>query len=156
MKKTAHYKGHRWTTEELKTLMALWAEKQDIKSIAEALNVTTASVLKMVVKLRKNGVPLERRKRGHVAGRSNKLWTQGEVEYLIRRRSELATCDSIATELGRTWSAVNAMIGELRKQQVPVAMLGHGVRRLWNAEELKAVAIQDPSSNIIELDSAIK
>lgn len=152
MKTTSHYKGHRWTNDELRQLMKMWAEEETLPLIATALNVTTAAVLKMVNKLRKNGVPLVRRKRGHVAGRSNRLWTQGEVEYLIRRRNEKATSEEIAVELGRTWNAVGAMILNLRQQDVPVGMLGSGVRKLWNADALKAVAIQSPESNIIELD----
>ncbi len=154
MRTTTHYKGHRWTTEELRTLMQLWAAKESLIEIAAKLNVTTASVLKMVQKLRKNGIPLERRKAGHVSGRVNQLWTQGEVEYLLRRRSEKSTVDEIAGELGRTWNGVNGMIAKLRSEQVPVAMMGNGVRRLWNPDALKAVAVQDPDSNVIELNMA--
>lgn len=107
----------------------------------------------MVNKLRKNGIPLERRQRGHVAGRANTLWTQGEVEYLIRRRAEGATMDEIGIQLGRTPNAINGMISKLRSEDVPVAMLGQGVRRLWNADALKAVFLQDPESSIIELNT---
>jgi len=155
MKKTLHYTGHRWTTEELRLLMQMWASRESVSDIATKLEVTTASVLKMVGKLRSNGVPLERRTKGHVAGRSNKSWTQGEVEYLIRRREEKATCEEIGIELGRTWNAVNAMIGNLRKEHVPVAMRGHGVRRLWNVDSLKAVAIQSGDCKIIEMNQRV-
>lgn len=152
MKATTHYKGHRWTTEELRNLMTLWAAKEPLSGIATNLNVTTASVLKMVNKLRKNGIPLERRTRGHVAGRSNKLWTQGEVEYLLRRRNEKATADEIAAELGRSIGAVHGMIGKLRSENVPIAMMGQGMKRLWNADALKGVALQEPEIADIETD----
>lgn len=152
MKKTVHYTGHRWTDTELKVLMKKWAEGDALASIAESLNASTASVLKMVNKLRKNGIPLERRRKGHVAGRVNKLWTQGEVEYLVRRRREKATVDEIAVEIDRTWNSVNAMIQKLRNEHVPVAMLGNGVRRLWNADALKAVAMQDSDLHLIKQD----
>lgn len=151
MKKTTLYKGHRWTTDEIRVLMKLWSDGAPLQGIAEQLNVSTASVNKTVLRLRKEGIPLERRKRGN-QGRSNKLWTQGEVEYLLRRRIEKATCDQIAMELGRSWNAVNAMIAKLRNEEVPVGMLGSGVRRLYDVDALKAVAIQSPECNIIEFD----
>lgn len=153
MKTTTHYKGHRWTTEELRKLMQLWAAKEDLNVIVGLLNSTEAAVLKMVQKLRKNGVPLERRDRGHVAGRSNKPWTQGEVEYLLRQRVQKATSEDIAIELGRSRSAVNAMIAIMRNQGVPVAMRGNGVRRLWNADSLKGVAVMQPEIASIEAQS---
>jgi biotin operon repressor len=150
MKKTKHYTGHRWSTEELKQLMALWSSGESLESIASTINVTTAAVLKTVGRLRQNGIPLQRRTRGHVANRTNKPWTQGEVEYLLRRREEKATSEEIANELGRTWAAVSAMIGNLRSENVPVAMRGNGVRRLWNADSLKGVAVQMPEHTNIE------
>lgn len=152
MKTTKHYHGHRWTTDELKQLMQRWADREPLADIAEALGVTQTAVLKMVQRLRTNGVPLERRTKGHIAGRSNKPWTQGEVEYLIRRRDEKATSEEIAIELGRTTNAVNSMIGQLRSQQVDVAMRGCGVRRLWNADALKVVTLQSPNLQLIVSD----
>lgn len=153
MKTTKHYKGHRWTTDELRKLMELWAAKTELPAIAEQLKSSTASVLKMVQKLRKNGIPLERRRKGHVAGRTNKLWTQGEVEYLLRRRVEKATVEEIAIELGRSIQGVHGMIQKLRGEGVPVAMFGQGVRRLWNADALKGVAIQSP--DIIDIEAEV-
>lgn len=147
---TKHYTGHRWTTEELKLLMQLWASKEPISSIAEQLKSTTSAVLKMVNKLRKNGVPLERRTKGHIAGRANRLWTQGEVEYLLRRRLEKATADEIAVELGRTINGVTGMIQKLRSEQVPIAMRGNGVRKLWDASALKSVLVQSDDLPSIE------
>lgn len=155
MTKTPHYKGHRWTTKELRTLMELWAAGAELEVIADTLNATTAAVAEMVQRMRKNGIPLERRRRGHIAGRSNKLWTQGEVEFLVRRRMEKATSEEIAMEIGRTWNAVSAMITKLRNESVPIAMRGQGVRRLWNAEALKAVTVQAPEANVIELNAAV-
>src|SRR3990167_11284606 len=101
--------GHRWSQEELIALMGDWAAGLSPQEIGIKLNVTPFAVPKMVVKLRKNGIPLTRRKRGHKTGRSNQLWTQAEVEYLIRRREDRATLDEIAADLERTHSAVNVM-----------------------------------------------
>lgn len=153
MKKTTHYTGHRWTTEEMRTLMQMWANDEELKVIAEKLEVTTASILHTVNRLRHSGIPLKRRTRGHKAGRQYQLWTQGEVEYLVRRREEKATCEEIAVDLGRSWSAVNAMINKLRQEQVPIAMRGNGVRRLWNADLLKGVALQLPEIKKVEFGS---
>src|SRR5687768_13181419 len=107
MKKTTHYKGHRWTTEELKILMAMWAAGESLDSITQTVNATQNAILKQVQRMRREGIPLARRKAGHTAGRSNKPWSQGEVEYLIRRRAEKATADEIALELGRSGIAVS-------------------------------------------------
>lgn len=150
MKRTTHFKGHRWTTEELKLLMAMWAEDDPVPAIAEKLNATSAAVLKMVQKLRRQGIPLKRRTKGNVAGRSYKPWTQAEVEYLLRQRASGATLESIGFDLGRTWNAVNAMVQKMRQESVPVAMYGQGKRRLWDVSELKAMAIQMPESQSIE------
>lgn len=153
MKKTTFYKGHKWTPDEVRKLMALWADEEPLPLIAEALNQTTSAVLKMVQRLRKEGIPLARRRRGHVAGRANKPWSQGEVEFLIRRRSEKATLEDIGVALGRSWNAVGAMVQTLRKEGVPIAMLGNGVRRLWDANALIGLATQSSESKIIELDA---
>lgn len=153
MKKTLFHTGHRWTTDELRNLMKMWADEEPLGAIAAAMSCTTAAINKQILRLRENGIPMKKRTKGHKAGRAYLPWTQGEAEYLVRRREEKATCESIAVDLGRTWNAVNAMIGALRKEQVPVAMRGSGVRRLWDAEALKMVATQHGQCKIIELDS---
>jgi biotin operon repressor len=130
--------GHRWTDEEIKTLMKQWDEGVELDDICESMGHTRFAISKMVVRLRTNGVPMKRRTRGHRANRSNQLWTQSEVEYLIRRRKDKATAETIAAEMGRTVLAVNGMIGQLRRNSVNVEMLGMGVRRLWNADILRA------------------
>ena len=137
MKKTPHYKGHRWSQEEVVALMAMWADGKAPSEIADHLNVTPFAVAKMVVRMRANGIPLQRRTRGHVAGRSNKPWTHSEVEFLIRRRRDRATMDSIALDLGRTHYSVSAMIQKLQSEGVDVPMYGMGVRRLWDATSLR-------------------
>lgn len=152
MKKTPHYKGHRWTTEELRTLMQMWAQEASMDEIATVLNVTKMAVYKQTLRMRKEGIPLARRKKGHIQGRKCAAWSQGEAEYLIRRRAEHATAEVIAGELDRSVMGVNGMIAKLRKQGVPVAMLGCGVRRLWDAEQLKAMCVKIPESKIIEAD----
>lgn len=142
MKTTKHYKGHRWTNGELKKLMQMWAADASMKEIADALNVTHVSILKQIQRLRTNGIPMKRRDRGHPEGMVNRLWTQGDVEYLLRRRNEKATSEEIGIELSRTPNAVDAMIGKLRKEEVDIKMRGQGVRKLWDAESLKAVSLK--------------
>lgn len=140
MKTTKHRNGRRWTTEELKRLMELWAAEKPLAEIAEALGATTHAVLHIVQRMRADGIPLARRTRGHKHGRSNKPWTQEEVEYLFRRRLAGATDEEIAVDLGRSWSAVQNMVHLLRKEGAPVAMKGNGVRRLWSVTALIGAA----------------
>ncbi len=148
MKKTTTFKGHRWTDDELTALMGMWADGRSPFHIAKTLGVTPKAVDKMVVRLRQNGIPLQRRTKGHVAGRSNKPWTQSEVEHLMRRRKERATMDEIASDMGRTHHAINAMITKLRREGVPIMMFGQGVRRLWNRDSLIAVFNGDETDGL--------
>ncbi len=134
-------RGHRWTTEETKMLMQMWADEHPLEDIAEKLGVSAKGVSKMITRLRANGVPLKRRTVGHVQGRRNAPWTQSEVEYLFRRRNEKATAEDIARELSRTMYGVQGMILKLRQEGANVGMLGHGVRRLWDVDALRAVEI---------------
>lgn len=131
-------------------MMAMWAADDSVDDIATALHSSRSAVLKMVQKLRKNGIPLKRRTKGHIAGRSNKPWTQEEITFIIRRRMEKAPVEQIAYDLGRTWNAVNAMIGKMRSEGVPVPMYGMGVRRLWDVNELKGICETIPHIEQIE------
>lgn len=142
MKTTNHYKGHRWTESEIKTLMKVWSEGELLDCIASDLKVSRVAVLKQIQRLRANGIPLTRRKNGHALGAKNRAWTQGEIEYLLRRRNEKATSEEIAIELDRAPNAIDAMIQKLRKEGVSIAMRGQGVKRLYDVEKLKAVSIQ--------------
>lgn len=142
MKTTIHYKGHRWSQAEIVALMAQWSEGKPPAEIAEGLKVSPFAVGKMVVRLRKQGIPLKRRTRGHVAGRANQPWTQGEIEYLIRQRGERATMDEIAMAIGRTPLAIAAMIQKLRGEHVQVPMFGNGVRRLYDMNALRATFLE--------------
>lgn len=139
MKETTHYKGHRWTEDEIKELMRMWSEEYAMKTIQRKLNHTRYAILKQVQRLRTNGIPLKGRDVGHKHGVINKAWTQGEMEYLIRRREEKANAEEIGNEIGRSVSAVQAMIQKLRKENVDIKMRGQGVRRLWDAEALRVV-----------------
>ena len=139
MKTTLHYKGHRWTNEEIVSLMASWSKGVSPQDIAKRLRVTPYAVAKMVVRLRLNGIPLERRRKGHVLGRYNTPWTQADVEYLLSRRKQRATMDEIATDLGRTHNAIQGMIQRLQQEGVSVPMYGMGVRRLWDPNTLRAI-----------------
>lgn len=124
--------GHRWTNDEIKILMRLWAEDKSLTEIGEELGVTKHAAQKMVVRLRSEGIPMKHRTRGHVAGRKNNPWSQSQVEYLIRRRAERATVEEISHELERSEQAVHAMIQTLRKEGVHVTRFGGGMRRKWN------------------------
>jgi transposase len=136
-KEQASRHGHRWTEGELREFIGMYMREVDVKTVADHFGVTVASCSKIAVRLRKEGVPLPRRKQGHIAGRRNQPWTQEEVEYLTRRRREKATAEEIALELGRTFNGVQGMILTLRKEGVDVGMLGNGVRRLWSPERIK-------------------
>ena len=141
MKTTKHRHGHRWSTEEVRRLMVLWEdESKTAAEVAAELGATESACNRMVRRLRAEGVPLRRRRQGHKPFRACKLWTQEEIEFLFRRRLAGATVDDIAGELGRSFSAVQGMIHQLRTEGVPVAMRGNGVRRLWDANALKAAA----------------
>lgn len=154
MKTTKYQYGHRWTNGEIKQLMALWVDGLTVDEIASALETTRPAISKMIVRLRKNGIPLPRRTKGNIAGRAFKPWTQAEVEYLVRRRYEKATSEEIANELGRTWNAVDAMIGKLRGEGVAVPMRGQGVRRLWDSDLVKSTFVSSKmeENNLVEMD----
>jgi len=128
--------GHRWTEEELRHLIAMWLDDVDIDTIASELSVTKIAVYKQTSRMRKEGIPLPRKTNGHVVGRRNQPWTQEEVEYLVRRRNDGITAESIAIELDRSFLAVQGMIATLRKEGVAVKMMGQGVRRKWNPSTL--------------------
>ena len=143
MKKTTHYKGHRWTNEELILLMQLWDGDEQLGTIVEKLNSTEYAILTQVGRMRKNGIKIRKRRAGNSAGKHGQPWTQGAVEYLIRRREEKATNDEIATELGRSWNAIQGMVYKLRhEEKINVPMRGNGVCRLWDAESLRVVQNQ--------------
>ena len=147
MRETKFHHGHRWTDDKLKELMRLWDEGKTPDEIANSLGSTQNAVSKMVVRLRAQGVPLERRRRGHQVGqRAGKPWTQQEIEFLALRRMDGATSEEIGISLGRTHQAIAAMIAQLREREVPIAMRGGGVRRLWNADTLRHTLICFQSS----------
>jgi Mn-dependent DtxR family transcriptional regulator len=123
----------------------MWGDNLPVVEIAETLQVTIPAVSKILTRMRNAGVPLLYRPKGHKAGRTNKLWSHAEVEYLLRRRTDRITVVQIAAEMNRTPYAVNAMIQKMRNEGVNVEMLGQGVRRLWNPETLRACTA-DPTS----------
>lgn len=127
----------RWTEAEMRKLIGLWLAGKELDEIATEFQSTRYAINKLVGRLRRDGVPLPRRNAGHRAGRSNKLWTQAEVEFLIRRRNERATAEQIALELDRSFLAVQGMLQKLKNEGVDVRKFGQGKRRLWDAEQLK-------------------
>jgi transposase len=143
MKKTNGYTGHRWTEQETMELVAMWANGDAVEAIAARFNVTARGINTHITRLRANGIPIPRRAAGHQAGRSNQPWTQEEVEFLIRRRTERATAEQIANELNRSFLGVQGMIQRLRKESVDLPMYGMGVRRLWDPQKLRdAIAMR--------------
>lgn len=133
--------GRRWTTEQLMKLTGMWLRGDDVQDIASAFATTTFAINKVISRMRADGIPMPRRKKGHRAGRHNKPWTQSEVEYLVRRRAERATAENIATELDRSFYGVQGMILKLRQEDVPVPMLGNGTRRLWDPAQINAAIV---------------
>ena len=140
--------GHRWTNEELSSLIRMWGDKLPVHEIAQTLGVTESALDKQIVRMRNAGVPLYYRGRptgkvrhGDSMTRAGKLWSQSECEYLMRRRADKATAAQIASEMNRSEKAINGMIGSLRSQGVPVQMLGTGVHKLWNPDLLRALAV---------------
>lgn len=134
--------GHRWTQDEIITLMSMWDAGDHVDHIAKSLKSSTHSIMKMIVRLRQQGIPLKRRTRGRRLGPDNRraqLWTQAEIEYLVTRRRDRATIEEIAAELGRSWSAINAMIYNLRKRNVDVPRFGIGIRRLYDVSGLRVI-----------------
>lgn len=130
--------GRRWSEAQIRELIGLWLNERPTEEIASHFDMTARSVLKLVQRLRNQGIPLPKRAQGNFVGRHSKPWTQEEAEYLVRRRNDRANAAQIAAELGRTHNSVAAMIGKLRQEGVNVRYLGHGTRRLWNAESLRA------------------
>jgi biotin operon repressor len=145
--------GHRWSEAEMRELIGMWLSDRPIEEMALRFGVRPRSIYKIAGRLRRDGVPLPKRKLGHVAGRHQKPWTQEEVEYLVRRRNERANAQQIAEELDRTHNAVSAMISKLRQEGVNVRLLGHGTRRLWSAERLRA-AIAGRGLRVVEDETA--
>lgn len=130
--------GHRWTNAELREVMNLWLAEADVDEIAAKFGCTRFAINKLIGRMRRDGIPLPRRKAGHKAGRRSALWTQAEVEYLIRRRNDKATAEQIASELDRTFLGVQGMVQRLRREDVPIKMFGSGMRKLWDPEALKS------------------
>ena len=71
----------------------MWLAGKELDDIAAEFGSTRYAINKLAGRLRRDGVPLPRRNAGHRAGRRNKLWTQSEVEFLIRRRNERASAE---------------------------------------------------------------
>lgn len=130
--------GHRWTEAEMREFIGMWISEKPTEEIAAHFGVTARSICNLSQRVRRQGVPLPRRKQGHIAGRRNLPWTQEEAEYLVRRRNERATAEQIAKELNRTHNGIAGMIERLRREGVNVRMLGKGTRRLWSAEAMRA------------------
>lgn len=136
MKLTAR-NDRRWTQSEITLFIAAWLAGKELDEIAAQFGTTRYAINKLAGRLRRDGVALPRRNAGHRAGRRNKLWTQSEVEFLVRRRNEQATAEQIALELDRSFLAVQGMIQKLRIEGIDVRKFGQGKRRLWDAETLK-------------------
>lgn len=142
--------GHRWTDGELKQLIGYCYQAKDTSEMASLLNVSRFAINKQISRLRKEGVPIPMRRNGHKAGRHNQPWTQEEIEYLFRRREDSITAEQIAVELDRSILSIQGMIQKLRKEEIPVKMLGQGVRRLWNPDILKiAIAGRELNKSMV-------
>lgn len=52
---------HNWTKEEMRTLYKIW-DKKSVEEIAEELNLSRDQVKSMACQMRKNGIPLEKKR----------------------------------------------------------------------------------------------
>lgn len=151
---------HRWTDAEMRQFIGMWIGGDSIEKIAETFGVSRHGVNKFAGRCRREGIPLPRRKAGHVAERRNCPWTQEEVEFLIRRRSDGANADKIGEELGRSYLAVQGMVRKLIAEGVPMPMMGSGVRRLWSADKARiaiagrGVVSESDKTNVVHLRAA--
>ena len=131
-------KGHKWNTEELQELIGMWLRGVETYEICRRFDVQPTGLNKLILRLRKNGIPLPIRKQGHKPERYNKPWTQEEVETVVRMRNERRSTADIASAIDRSFYGVQALIMKLRnEEEVPVVSLGNGRRRLWDAERLR-------------------
>jgi biotin operon repressor len=135
--------GHKWTNDELKTLMSLWASEVELIDICIELKMKQETVLKQVQRLRKAGIPLKQRTKGHKLGRSDKPWSQAEIAYLASRWQQGATDEDIAVESKRSLFGVRAMKAKLKLEGVGLVLRGGGRRRLWDAETLRATMLAE-------------
>ena len=139
MKQTMN--GHRWTNEEIMKLTKLWLSGDDTAVIAKKMGCSLSALNKITVRLRKSGFLVPYKRSGHKAGRTNKPWTQSEVEYLLRRREEGSTSEEIASELDRTFYGILGMLQSLRKHDVNFTNHGQGRRKLWDSEKLQLALV---------------
>lgn len=123
----------------------MWLRDLPLRDICVHFGIQATGVNKLVLRLRKNGIPLPLRKRGHKPDRYNKPWTQEEVETVVRMRNERRSTADIAAALDRSFFGIQALIFKLRNEEdVPVVSLGTGRRRLWDAQRLRdAVAARN-------------
>lgn len=132
--------AHRWTTDELKQLMSLWQSNESADDISALMGHSVHTINRMVGRLRKQGIPLKNHECGARKHRSYHAWSQGECEYLVRRRSDGATTEEIAIELNRTYAAVCGMIQQLRKGDVQLRRLGSGRHAFYDLDVLRLKA----------------
>ncbi|MCK5602480.1 hypothetical protein KAR91_11435 [Candidatus Pacearchaeota archaeon] len=77
---------------------------------------------------------------------------------MIRRKHAKATDEQIGIELGRTFGAIQGMVGKLRCEGVLIPMRGQGVRRLWDSNLLKKIVLEkdgEEGGKIITLSNHI-
>lgn len=141
MKKPKH---HRWTVPQLQQLICDWCAGMNLDAMCEKYGATRFAINKQILRMRQEGVSIPRRNAGHLPEQRDKPWTQSEIEYLVRRRNDRITAEQIGIELGRTFLGIQNMIRVLRKEGVPIQMLGNGTRKQWCAERLKAACAGKP------------
>jgi biotin operon repressor len=130
--------GNRWTTKKLQEFIGMWLRDISFDKISEHFGISQSGINKLSQRLRREGVPLPLRRRGHKAARRDRLWTQEEVETLVRMRNNKASTQEIANELHRTFYGVQAMILNLRnREHLGIKKLGNGRARLWDADRLR-------------------
>ena len=129
--------GHRWTTKELQKLIGMWLREMEVKDICKHFQIAPTGLNKLIQRLRKNGVPLPLRKKGHKPDRYNKPWTQEEVETVVRMRNAGSSTSDIADALERSFYGAQGMILRLKNEDIPIKSFGSGMRKLWDPQRLR-------------------
>ena len=95
-----------WSTEDDETLVRLWAEGLPVDRIAGELGRTVAATYTRITQLRIDGVDIPYRRR---------RWTAAEVDAVANYWLEGLSAEEIAPKVGRSTSAINALLKRLRR-----------------------------------------
>lgn len=121
-----------WTNDELDTVRRLVAGGWEYSRIAEYLGRTADSVRHVA---NKNGWYSKRSKRGNSTTRNGWLWSDEEIEQLVRLLGEGKSYAEIGKAMGRTREAVRRCYQKLKdKKQRTIAELERAITAEIEAE----------------------